>query len=123
MKDGPDVPRTTLVLGVVLVLLGVVSWAAAGFDSPTALIPSALGLVLVVCGAVARTRPKIGVHAALVVALLGVLGSLRNVLGLPELVRGESELPLAVISGTVMFVLLVGYLVLGVRSFRAARRA
>ena len=84
---------------------------------------AALPDVLAVCGVIGARRPKIGIHAALVVALVGVLGTVPNVLGLGDLLSGDSERPLAVVSGTVTFVLLVVYLVIGIRSFVAARRA
>ena len=117
-----SMPRTTLLLGIVLVVVGVVGWLAAGMSSWTALIPAILGVVLAVCGVLGRTNPKVWIHAALLVAVIGALGTLRNVLGLGDLVTGEAERPLAVISGTISFVLLVGYVVLGVRSFVAVRR-
>ncbi|OLT41390.1 hypothetical protein BJF86_15685 [Serinicoccus sp. CNJ-927] len=115
-------PRTTLVLGVLLIAVGVIGWLAAGMSSWTALIPAILGVVLAVCGVLGRSNPKVWIHAALVVALIGALGTLRNVLGLGDLLAGEAERPLAVISGTISFVLLVGYVVLGIRSFVAVRR-
>ncbi|WP_028131028.1 hypothetical protein [Serinicoccus marinus] len=117
-----SMPRTTLVLGVLLIAVGVIGWLAAGMSSWTALIPAILGVVLAVCGVLGRSNPKVWIHAALVVALIGALGTLRNVLGLGDLLAGEAERPLAVISGTISFVLLVGYVVLGIRSFVAVRR-
>lgn len=117
-----SMPRTTIILGVVLVVVGVVGYLVSDSASWTALIPAILGLVLAVCGFIGRSRPAIGIHAALVVALLGALGTVRNVMGLGELFAGDAERPLAVISGTITFVLLVIYLVLGVRSFIAVRR-
>ncbi|WP_151526084.1 hypothetical protein [Serinicoccus kebangsaanensis] len=117
-----SMPRTTVTLGVLLVAVGVIGWIAAGMSSWTALIPAILGVVLAVCGVLGRSNPKVWIHAALVVAVVGALGTLRNVMGLGDLVAGEAERPLAVISGTVTFVLLVGYVVLGVRSFVAVRR-
>ncbi|WP_298890242.1 hypothetical protein [uncultured Serinicoccus sp.] len=118
-----SMPRTTTLLGVVLVVVGVVGWLAAGMTSWTALIPAILGAVLAVCGLLGRSNPKVWIHAALVVALLGALGTIRNVLGLADLAGGDAERPLAVVAGTITFVLLVGYLVVGVRSFVAVRRA
>ncbi|WP_298750782.1 hypothetical protein [uncultured Serinicoccus sp.] len=117
-----SMPRTTILLGVVLVAVGVVGWLAAGMSSWTALIPAVLGAVLAVCGVLGRSNPKVWIHAALVVALLGALGTIRNVLGLADLAAGDAERPLAVVAGTITFVLLVGYLVVGVRSFVAVRR-
>ncbi|GAB3998748.1 hypothetical protein [Nocardioides marmoraquaticus] len=118
-----NVPRTTVIVGAVLVVVGVLGYLLSDSRSLTAFIPSVLGVVLVVCGIVGARKPKIGIHAALVVALVGVLGTIPNVLGLGELFSGDSDRPLAVVSGTVTFVLLVAYLVIGIRSFVAARRA
>lgn len=115
--------RLTTVTGAVLVVLGLLGYALTGATSLTALIPSVVGALLLVCAAIARSRPAVGNHAALVVALLGALGSLMNVARIGDVLAGTAERPAAVIVSTVMFVVLVAYLVAGVRSFVAARRA
>ncbi|MCW4385815.1 hypothetical protein OH146_08515 [Salinibacterium sp. SYSU T00001] len=115
-------PRTTIILGAVLVLVGVIGYFASGMASWTALIPAILGVALLVCGLIALRSPKVGVHIALVLALLGIAGTFMNVLRLGELFAGTAERPLAVVASVVTFVLLVVYLVLGIRSFIAARR-
>ncbi|WP_411720747.1 hypothetical protein [Mycetocola sp.] len=115
-------PRNTLIVGAILIVLGAISYVASAFASWTALIPSFLGVVLVICGLIALRKPMLGVHAALVVALLGLAGTLMNVLKLGEVFAGTAERPLAVIVSAVTFVLLLIYIVLGVRSFLAARR-
>jgi hypothetical protein len=117
--------RLTFVIGSVLVVLGVVAYTATAAVSVTALIPSLFGVLLLVCAAVARKPEwhRHGIHAALVVALLGALGTLMNVARIGQLFAGTAERPAAVIESTLMFVLLVGYIAMGVRSFVAARRA
>jgi hypothetical protein len=117
--------RLTVVIGAVLVVLGVVAYAATAAASITALIPSLVGVLLLLCALLARKPAwhRHGIHAALVVALLGALGTLMNVAQIGEVFAGTAERPAAVIVSTLMFVLLVGYLVMGVRSFVAARRA
>ncbi|MDP2712725.1 MAG: hypothetical protein Q8O56_16055 [Solirubrobacteraceae bacterium] len=115
-------PRRTLVLGQVLIALGLVGYVASGFKSWTALIPSILGAVLAACGLLAMRNPKLGVHLALLVALLGLAGTSMNVLKLGELLQGDAERPLAVVVSTITFVLLAVYIGVGVRSFLAARR-
>lgn len=115
-------PRLTIGLGGILVLLGIIAYIATAFASWTALIPSILGAILVISGIIGVKRPKIGIHIALVVALIGALGTLMQVSSLPALFAGDAERPGAVITGTIAFVLLVVYLVLGVRSFIRARR-
>ncbi|MGO1435748.1 MAG: hypothetical protein ACTJFR_08525 [Canibacter sp.] len=115
-------PRNTLVFGGILIVLGVISWIATGFASWTALIPSILGALMFIFGLVALRRQKLGVHVALVVALLGVFGTLMNVMKLGDVFAGTAERPTAVIVSTITFVLLIVYIILGVRSFIAARR-
>jgi hypothetical protein len=117
--------RLTVVIGAVLVVLGVVVYAATAAASITALIPSLVGVLMLLCALLARKPAwhRHGIHAALVVALLGALGTLMNVARIGEVFAGTAERPVAVIESTLMFVLLVGYIVMGVRSFIAARRA
>jgi hypothetical protein len=118
--------RLTLVIGGILVVLGVVAYVATGAASVTALIPAFVGLLLVICGVIAARGERArmhATHAALTIALLGALGSLMQVVKLGEVFAGTAARPAAVIVSTVMFVLLVGYIVLGVRSFIAARKA
>ncbi|MDJ1370249.1 hypothetical protein C7K25_02480 [Gulosibacter molinativorax] len=115
-------PRITIVLGAVLIVAGVLAFLVSGLASWTALIPSILGAILLLCGLIALRRVRIGVHAALVVALVGVAGTFMNVLQLGQLFAGIAERPLAVIVSTLTFVLLLVYMVLGVRSFIVARR-
>lgn len=115
-------PRITIALGGVLVVLGVVGYAVTGFASWTALIPAILGALLVLLGLVALRRPMLGVHAALVVALLGIAGTAMNVAAIGDVVAGTAERPVAVVVSTITFVLLLVYVALGVRSFIRARR-
>jgi hypothetical protein len=115
-------PRNTLIVGGILIVLGVVSYVASAFASVTALIPAFLGVVLVICGLIALKKPMLGVHVALVVALLGLVGTFMNVVKIGEAFAGTAERPLAVIVSAITFVLLLIYIALGVRSFVAARR-
>jgi fucose 4-O-acetylase-like acetyltransferase len=115
----------TTVLGVVLVVIGVGGYVLTGAESITALIPAFIGLPVLVLGQLAR-RPawrRHAIHAALALALLGLLGTLMNVAELPALLSGASvERPAAVVSSTLTALSCAIYLVLGVRSFVAARR-
>lgn len=116
--------KMTLGFGAILVLLGVGAYVGSGAASVTALIPAFVGLLLLVCAAIGR-RPRWhphAMHAALAIALLGALGSLTQVAKLGEVVAGTAQRPSAVIVSTVMFLLLVAFVVLGVRSFVVARR-
>lgn len=115
-------PRITIGLGIILIALGVIAYIATAFASWTALIPAILGAVILTSGLIGLKNPKIGIHVALVVAVLGILGTVMNVLQLGALFAGEAERPAAVIASTITFVLLLVYVVFGIRSFIAARR-
>jgi hypothetical protein len=116
----------TLGYGAILAALGLVGYLASGRASPTALIPTAIGLVVLVCGALARKESmrKHAIHAALIVAVLALLGTARGFVGLVKWLLGTApERPMAVAVQAVTFALSVGFIVLGIRSFRAARLA
>ncbi|WP_338752201.1 hypothetical protein [Janibacter alittae] len=115
-------PRITIGLGIVLVAVGVIAYIATGFASWTALIPAILGAVILACGLIGLKNQKTGIHIALVVAILGILGTGMNVLQIGALLAGEAERPAAVITSIITFVLLIVYVILGIRSFITARR-
>ena len=55
--------RLTVVIGGILAILGVVGYIATAATSLTALIPSAVGVLLLVCATVAARRPANHRHA------------------------------------------------------------
>ena len=110
--------------GVALILLGIVTIALVEHKSVTALIPTFIGILLLIAGLLA-TKEKLrmhAIHAALLVAIIGLLGAGMNVAKLPQLFSGEAERPAAIIESTIMAVVLLEYIALGVRSFINARR-
>jgi uncharacterized protein YqgC (DUF456 family) len=114
------VTTVTRAVGAVLVAVGVVAYIATGAESPTALFPAVPGALILVLGLLAA-RDRLHrhmIHAALVVALLAALASLRMVV---DLLRGE--VGGAEITSTVTAVVAAVYVGLGVRSFVAARGA
>ncbi len=118
-------PKRTVLVGVLLVILGVGAYIGTGFESPTALIPAALGVPVAVLGwlATQERRRAATMHAALVLTLLGALGGLQGVAKLPTLLTGgDIERPVAVAVQSAMALVCAVHLVLAVQSFRAARR-
>jgi hypothetical protein len=116
----------TRVLGGVLLALGVIAYLATGMASATALAPAAPGALLLILGLLAgrEDRRPTMIHVALGVALLAVLASGMPLMELPDLLAGEEvERPAAVVTSALMALLSLAYLVVGVRSFIAARRA
>ena len=116
-------PTITLALGVVLIIVGLAGYFLTGAVSLTALIPAVFGLVIAVAGLMARDegKRKHAMHAAVLVALLGFLGSIRGVFQIGALLDGTVARPAAVVSQTIMAVLTLGYIVMAVRSFVQAR--
>ena len=115
----------TRVTGVVLVVVGLVGYVATSAASVTALLPTVLGLPILGLGLLAgnEERRRTAIHAALVVALLGLLGTLMNVVELPAvLTGGDVERPTAVIVSSLTALVCAIYLGVGGRSFAAARR-
>ncbi len=117
--------KVTIWFGAGLLALGVVGYVGSGAESPTALIPSAIGAILLVLGLVGRSeaRRALTMHIAVVIALVGFLGSVMGLVDLPDLLAGEDlERPWAVAVQSIMAVALAVYLVLAIRSFVAVRR-
>lgn len=117
-------PRLTTITGALLVLTGVVAFIVTSASSVTALIPAFVAGLLLICAALAGREAlrRHAIHAALVVALLGALGSLMNVAKIGQLFAGTAERPAAIIVSVILFVVCVVYVAIGVRSFIAARR-
>lgn len=117
--------RLTVAVGSLLVLAGVIAYLVSGGTSVTALIPSFVGAALLVVALIARNdgARKHALHAAMVIALLGLLGSLMNTVRIGEVFAGTAERPAAVVTSAVMCVLLAVYLAAGIRSFVLARKA
>jgi len=117
--------NTTIGFGIVLIVLGLGGYFGSDRASLTALIPAAFGLLLVVFGALARDdkRRKMAMHIAVTVGLLGFLGTVSGLFQLPTLLSGGVvERPGAVVSKSVMAVLMAIYVGMCVKSFIDARR-
>lgn len=117
---------TNLAIGIggVLIVLGLGAYLGSESRSVTALIPAFLGVLYLVAGLLSRQVKwhKHAMHAAAVVALLGLFGTFSGLLALPQLFAGTSERPLAVLVQSVTAVLSLIFLIFAVRSFVTARQ-
>jgi hypothetical protein len=117
--------KITLIFAALLVALGLAGYLGTGSRHPTALIPAAIGLLLVFFGGLSFTankaRHRLFMHLSVTIATLGLLGVL------VEIVRSNAAShaldPTALAAKLAMAVLLFVYDLLCVRSFIAARRA
>jgi uncharacterized membrane protein len=119
-------PRLTVVFGLILIAIGVAFYFGSGRESVTALIPAFLGIPILVFGLLARTERTraIFMHLALVLALLGLAGTVPGAIKLAKQASGEEiARPTAALAQGIVAVLCLIYLVLGIRSFIVARRS
>jgi len=118
--------KISIGFGVALALVGIVGYVATGAQSPTALIPTFLGILLIVAGWLARNPAmrKHAMHGAAAISVIGLAGTSKGFLKLPVLLTGGTvdRVP-AVIAQGVTFLLCAVFLVLCVKSFIDARRA
>jgi hypothetical protein len=118
--------KVTIGFGIVLVLVGIISYLVTQGASLTALIPSAFGLLLMILGMMAlkETLRKHAMHGAAVVGLIGFLGSAGGLVTLFSMMSGTAvEQPAAAIARSVMAIICASFVALTVRSFIEARRA
>jgi uncharacterized membrane protein len=119
-------PGLSIYFGIVLILLGLTAYIATGMQSVTALIPAFLGILILIFGYLGKNEKfrKHSMHAVLVLALLGLLGT---VSGIPKLFSylGGTEIarPSAVLVQSIMAILCLAFLGLGIKSFMDARKS
>lgn len=119
-------PYVTMALGSLLLLIGVGFYVGTGATSVTALIPAFLGIPIEIAGVAALREGwrKHAMHVAVLLALLGFLGSARGLLSLPALLSGvEVARPAAVVAQSLTAILCLFFVGLAVRSFVRARSA
>ncbi|HEY0782215.1 MAG TPA: hypothetical protein VGE98_07170 [Thermoanaerobaculia bacterium] len=122
----PTMPNFAIAYGLVLILLGAGSFVATGSKAPTALIPAAIGLLVLICGVLAQKERlrKHAMHAAAVLGLVGIIGGLRALPGLLKVMTtgGMFERPAATGEQLALLVLSLVFVGFCVYSFISARR-
>lgn len=119
-------PKLSINIGILLIILGVLSYILTGAASATALIPAFFGIVFIGLGLLTRKKEsmrKHAMHAALLLAILGIGGSFGGLLSLIGAIGGEMpERPSAAIAQAVMALVCIFFLIMGVKSFIDARK-
>lgn len=123
-------PAITIIIGVILLLIGIGGYSfgvveaakTGGHASPTALIPSIIGLITIVCGGIATSviYRKHAMHAAVAVALLGFLAVAARLI--PNLISGNIKTGPAFASQILTAIFLLILIAAGVASFIQARK-
>ncbi len=117
--------KPTFTVGIALIVLGVMGYFASEMASPTALIPSALGLLMFLSGliGIAEKRRALGMHLAAIFALIGLIGAaMRLPKSVHSLSNPETSFPLAFACQAMMGLACALYLYLALHSFLQARR-
>ena len=118
-------PNTAILFGRLLIVLGVIGYGYGfytGNASPTALIPSIFGLILMVLGHLSNAKENLRKHLMHVAVLVGLIGFIVPLIRIFSKIN-EFSLTFASAMLISMSVLCLAFVVLCVQSFIAARRA
>ena len=116
---GRSVPDLAKTLGSILAIFGIAMYIISGQSSVTALIPSFMGVPLMLLGLLSERMPENRhhlMHASMVLALLMVIMPIAMVvaMGVPDSNLTVTSLFTLLIIGSI-------FLVAGIKSFRHAR--
>lgn len=117
-------PSTSIISGILLVLLGIAGYVFSIIDgntSLTALIPAIFGAALCILGVLARSKESLRMHLMHVAVLVGLLGFLVPAWRLFSR-RSDLTVSLAVLSQALMSIICLFFVILCVQSFVNARR-
>lgn len=117
--------RFSIILGIILIALGLVSYFGISSESITALIPTFLGVPILILGYLALNEKylKHAMHGALVLVILGFGGTVGGLIKFFRMLGGEVfERPSAIIVQAIMAVLCMVFLIFAIKSFIDARR-
>jgi uncharacterized membrane protein len=114
-------PKISIVLGFLLSVLGLYGYFGMGRVSITALIPLFIGVIIILLGIMAfdDKRLKHSMHAASVLVLLGLIGSVYRFFSKRALENFDASSIILLI----MIVISLIFLLLAINSFIEARKA
>jgi hypothetical protein len=120
--------KTTIGLGILLILLGILGFVTTGSQHPTSLIPAFIGIILSILGALSFTddakKRMLYMHIAVTIGLLGFLGTAWSIVNYFQMLSGRIfPHPIAVEEKAAMAAILLFFVLLCVRSFITARRS
>ena len=119
--------RTTIMVGGILIVLGLIGFTATGNVHPTALIPTWFGMALAILGLLAWTedtkKRMLWMHIAVAIGLLGFLfPGVMATIAWVKAHGGALARPAATEEQAAMAVVCLIFVALCIRSFIAARR-
>jgi uncharacterized membrane protein len=117
--------KFSIAFGIILIILGLVSYFGISSESITALIPTFLGIPILVLGWLAMNEKylKHTMHAAAVLMLLGFGGTVGGLIKFFRMLGGEVfERPSAITIQAIMASLCLIFLIFAIKSFVDARK-
>lgn len=117
--------KLSLAYGVILILMGLVSYFGISSESITALIPAFVGIPMLILGWLGLNEKylKHAMHGAAILMLIGFFGTISGFIKFFKMLGGvEPERPAAVTVQAIMSLMCFIFLVFAVRSFINARK-
>ncbi len=117
--------KISITFGIILIILGLISYFGISSESITALIPAFLGIPVLILGFLALNEKylKHSMHGAAVLMILGFGGTVRGLIKFFRMLGGEIfERPSAITIQAIMAVICLIFLVFAIKSFIDARR-
>jgi len=117
--------KLSILFGILLIVLGLVSYFGISSESITALIPAFLGIPVLILGWVAMNDKylKHAMHGAAVLMLIGFAGTVAGLIKFFRMLGGEVfERPSAITIQAIMNVFCLIFLIFAIKSFIEARR-
>ena len=117
--------KFSILLGIILIALGLISYFGISSESITALIPTFLGIPILILGYLALNEKylKHAMHGALVLVILGFGGTVGGLIKFFRMLGGEVfERSSAITVQAIMALLCLIFLVFAIKSFIDARR-
>ncbi len=117
--------KISITFSIILIILGLYSYFGISSESITALIPTFLGIPVLILGLLALNEKylKHAMHGAAVLMLLGFGGTVGGLIKFFRMLSGEVfERPSAIIIQAIMALICLTFLIFAIKSFIDARR-
>jgi len=118
-------PKLAISFGILFIIIGLVSYFGISSESITALIPTFLGIPLLIAGIIGLNEKylKHAMHVAALLMLIGFAGTVSGLIKFFKMLGGaETARPAAVTVQAIMAVLCLIFLILAIKSFIDARK-
>jgi len=117
--------KISIIFGLILIILGLISYLGISSESITALIPTFLGIPVLILGFLALNEKylKHAMHGAAVLMLLGFAGTIGGLIKFFRMLGGEVfERSSAITIQAIMAIICMIFLIFAIKSFVDARR-